>query len=327
MIRMSRESRIHSARTAHGWDTYWRGTGGIGAWTAGGASHPAIRTFWSNFFQPLQKTCDAPLLLDIASGNGAVVECALGIFADRPLDITCVDVSAAAIANIRQRFPAVHGLVCDARSIPLDAKKFNIITSQFGAEYAGIDAIAEAARLLAPGGNMALLLHHHAGSIHRECAASLDAILRLQESRFIALAIDMFQAGFAAVRGADRAPYETAAARLAPAVAVLEQIMAQHGKQVAGDTLALLYSDVARIHEELPNYEADEVLAWLARMQAELDDYAARMSSMMDCALDPAAFEGIRTLLNERTIVAQAAPLLAPGHDLPLAWVIEARGR
>lgn len=327
MIRMSRESQIHSARTAHGWDTYWRGTGDVGAWTAGGASHPAIRAFWSNFLQPLQRTCDAPSLLDIASGNGAVVECALGIFADSPLDITCVDISAAAIANIRQRFPTVHGLVCDARSIPLDAKRFNIITSQFGVEYAGIDAIAEAARLLMPGGNMALLIHHRAGSIHRECAASLDAIQRLQESRFMPLAIDMFQAGFAAVRGADRTPYEAAAARLAPAVATLEQIMAQHGRQVAGDTIARVYSDVARIHDDLPHYDPDEVLAWLARMEAELDDYAVRMSSMMDCAVDQPEFERIRNLLNKQTIVEQAGPLLAPGQDLPLAWALEARGR
>lgn len=327
MIRMSREPRIHSTRTAHGWDTYWRGTGDTGAWTAGGASHPAIRTFWSNFFQPLQKTCDAPSLIDIASGNGAVVECALGIFADRPLDITCVDISPAAIANIRQRFPTVNGLVCNARSIPLDSQQFNIITSQFGVEYAGIDAIAEAARMLAPGGNMALLIHHHAGSIHRECAASLAAILRLQESRFIPLATDMFRSGFAAVRDVDRAPYEAAAARLAPAVATLEQIMAQHGRQVAGETIARLYSDVARIHDDLPRYDPDEVLAWLARMETELDDYAVRMSSMMDCAVDQSAFERIRSLLNEYTIVEQAGPLLATGQDLPLAWAIEARGR
>jgi len=137
----------------------------------------------------------------------------------------------------------------------------------------------------------------------------------------------MFQAGFAAVRGADRAPYEAAAARLSPSVATLEQIMAQHGRQVAGDTIARVYSDVARIHDNLPHYDSDEVLAWLARMEAELDDYAVRMSSMMDCAVDPAAFEGIRELLNERTIVEQAGPLLAPGQDLPLAWAIEARGR
>jgi SAM-dependent methyltransferase len=129
----------------------------------------------------------------------------------------------------------VHGLVCDARSIPLQSETFDIVTSQFGVEYAGVEAIEEAARLLAPGGCLALVLHIREGRIHGECAASLDAITRVQESGFIPLAIAMFRTGFAAVRGANRAPYEAAASGLAPAVAELESVMSQHGEQVAGD--------------------------------------------------------------------------------------------
>ena len=324
---MPGESRPDNQRTAQGWDTYWRGTGDVGAWTAGGANHPAIRSFWSSFFEPLKQAWATPSMADIASGNGALVECALGIFKQDPLDVTCIDVSAAAIANIRERFPAVHGLVCDARSIPLESQTFDMVTSQFGVEYAGVGAIDEAARLLAPGGRMALLLHHSAGSIHRECAASLDAITRLRESAFIPLAIDMFRTGFAAVRGADRAPYEAAALMLAPAVTVLEQIIKQHGEHVAGDTMSRLYGDVASIHGQLAEYDPDEVLAWLARLEGELAHYAVRMSSMMDSAIDPPGFEWICARLEERMSIEQAGPLVAHGQDLPLAWVIRATGR
>ena len=38
-------------------------------------------------------------------GNGAVVECALSILGAGRLEVSCVDISESAIANIRQRFP------------------------------------------------------------------------------------------------------------------------------------------------------------------------------------------------------------------------------
>jgi SAM-dependent methyltransferase len=316
-----------TVRTAQSWDTYWRGTGDVGAWTAGGVNHPAIDAFWNQFFQSVLGAFDAPSMIDIASGNGAVIARALKIFDQRPVAITSVDISKAAIANIRERFPGVRGLVCDARSIPLDSGGFEIVSSQFGVEYAGRKAIGEAARLLAPGGRLALMLHYRDGRIHQECAASLDAIVRARDARFIPLAVDMFRAGFAAVRGAERAPYDAAASRLAPAVAALENIITRYGEHVAGDTIARLYGDVARIHRELPNYDPDEVLDWLARMDTELSDYAGRMASMMDSAIDQAAFERIRAELNEQAGVEQAGPLLTAGLELPLAWVILATGK
>jgi SAM-dependent methyltransferase len=252
-----------------------------------------------------------------------VLERALAAFGDEQADITGLDVSDAAISNIRNRFPRIRGLVADARSIPLDSGGFDVVTSQFGVEYAGLEAIDEAARLLAPGGRFALLLHNQAGSIHRECEESLDAIVRLQESRFIPYAIAMFSAGFDAVRGADRAPYETAAKQLAPAIGALEAIMQQYGQHVAGDTIARLYHDVGQIHQRIQHYDPGEILDWLNRMDGELDAYAGRMSSMSNCAIDSETFEQIVAGLGNRDYtIVRAEPLVIPDHELPLAWAL-----
>ena len=35
------------------WDKYWSGVGGIGAFTDGGVSHPAITAYWQHFFRTL----------------------------------------------------------------------------------------------------------------------------------------------------------------------------------------------------------------------------------------------------------------------------------
>jgi ubiquinone/menaquinone biosynthesis C-methylase UbiE len=322
---MTAEATSENAHLTQSWDSYWRGTGGIGAWSAGGVTHPAIKEFWEDCFRRLLVALEKPSMLDIASGNGALIEWALGIFRETPLAITCVDLSEAAISNIRKRFPGVRGLVSDASSIPLESKSFDIVTSQFGVEYAGPGAISEAARLVAPGGYLVLLMHSVSGSIYMESAANLDAIARLRDSRFIPLALDMFRAGFAAVRGGDRAPYDAAAQLLQPAVEAADRIIAEHGEDVAGGSVAQFYSDVARIHGKLPNYDPDEVIGWLARLDTEMTDYASRMEAMKNAAMDEADFRRVCSELHDTGFSLEvAAPFLASGDDRSLGWVLVA---
>ena len=317
------QDKSDSSQVASNWDTYWHGTGDVGAYSSGGITHPAILAFWDEYFGGVKSKYNIPKIIDIASGNGAVVERALAILGDQQSDFTCLDVSEAAIGNIRDRFPQVNGIVSDACDIPLDSGNFDVATSQFGVEYAGLEAISESARLLASGGQIALLLHIKAGSIHSECVQSLDAITKIKNARFIPHAIDMFDAGFKAVRGADRAAYESAAKKLAPAIGVLEESMRQYGQHVAGDTINRLYNEVGQIHQRIQHYEPDEVLDWLKIMDSELDAYAGRMSSMSEAAIDKETFEQVCTeLRNKGYTVNRAEPLLIPDHDLPLAWVL-----
>jgi len=314
------------SQVADSWDTYWHGTGDVGAYSSGGVNHPLILAFWDEFFAQVKQNNKAVKIIDIASGNGAVVERALAVFADQKVDITCLDVSEAAINNIRDRFPQVDGIVTDARNIPLDSEGYDIATSQFGVEYAGIEAINEAARMLTQGGQLALMLHNQQSSIHQECVESLDAIARLQASQFIPFAIEMFDTGFKAVRGADRGPYEVAATKLAPAISALEDIMRQYGQQVAGDTISRLYNDVDQIHQRIQHYEPAEILDWLRRMDGELDAYAGRMSSMSESAIDTESFDRIcQDLRDQGFTTERAEPLKTNDQDQPLAWVLIAR--
>ncbi len=316
----------NKSQISNNWDTYWQGTGDVGAFTAGGANHPAIRAFWEEFFNAAKQDYENPEIIDIASGNGAVIECAIAVFGDKQNKITSLDVSAAAIENINNRFPTVQGIVSDARSISRESSSFDIVSSQFGVEYAGNDAIFESARLVAEGGLLTLLLHIDSGSIQQECQQSLDAIERMQTSHFIPFAIEMFDAGFKAVRGADRLPYEKAANRLAPAIGELEAIMTQYGKHVAGDMIARLYNDVGQIHQRIQHYQPDDILNWLKKMDKELTAYAGRMSSMNQAAIDSSSFEQIKASLQEQGFSIERAETLVVGdHELPMAWILIAK--
>jgi ubiquinone/menaquinone biosynthesis C-methylase UbiE len=311
--------------TGESWETYWRGAFCGAAFTSGGITHPTIQSFWDEIFRTARAKNNTPKIIDIASGNGPVVDSAMRAFGGRLPDFTCLDISASAIRILEQRFPTVHTIVADARQIPLQSAGFDIVTSQFGSEYAGLEAMDEVARLVAPGGQLALLLHNRSGSLYRECAASLDAIERIQQAEFVPYAIDMFEKGFTACRGADRTEYDAAAKRLAPAVRELESIMTQHGRHVAGDLVTRLYDDVGTMHEHIQRYEPSEVLNWLNRMQVELQAFAGRMASMCDAAIGSKTFDRICEGLRRQAFTTVRAEALAePDQPLPLAWALVA---
>lgn len=318
-------SEPENTETAQSWDTYWQGTGDVAAFGAGGVAHPAIAAFWREYFTALSGEQRPIHLLDVATGNGALLELAASILDAEATTMSCVDISQAAIDNVAQRYPNITGHVADAVSLPMDSEQYDAVISQFGVEYAGLDAVAEAGRMVAPGGQLVLMLHIVDGIVHRECQASLAAIERLQAANFIPLAMDFFKQGFAAVQGADRRAYDDAGTQLSPAVQEAEAIMQEFGEGVAGNTIASLYADVGRIHSKLPQYDANDVQTWLETHQRELIAYAERMTSMAKAAISAEQFQAVAEQLRSNGFtLEQAAALSAQGEDVPLAWILAA---
>lgn len=308
------------------WDSYWQGAQSSGAYTGGGSSHPLVTSFWTHFFLIEKDRKLTPRIIDIASGNGAVVDCANTVFEGQLPEFTCLDVSESAIRILEKRFPGVQGIVADAASIPLDSASFDIVTSQFGVEYAGLEALDEITRLLAPGAELALLLHHRGGTIYEQCNASLDATRQMQAAGFIPKCIAMFETGFAALKGGDRDEYNTAGKEFAPAIKTMEAILAQHGADVADGTILRLYRDVRTIHGRMPHYEPSEVIGWLTKLHEETEAYAGRMASMLDVAIDDARFQQVCTDLGKQgAAVLRAEPLASADDKLPLAWALVAK--
>lgn len=306
------------------WNTYWRGTRHGAAYTGGDGTHPLVPGFWDETFAALQSRKAALRIVDVASGNGALVERARAAFGEA-VQLTCIDISAAAVRSLVERFTGVQGIVADARTIPLASGAYDMVVSQFGIEYAGLDAVGEAARLAAPGAEIALLLHYRDGGIHRQCAAGLAAVRDVQDAEFLPLAIEMFEAGFAAIRGGDRGRFEAAARRMAPAVRTTESVIRRYGRQVADGTILRLYQDVKTMHDRMQHYDPGDVLDWLRGMQDELTAYAGRMASMCDAAIDEAQFDGLCEDLRQRGFqFRRRGPLVDPERDLPLAWSLVA---
>lgn len=308
------------------WDTYWQGAESSAAYTGGGSSHPLVLSFWLDYFREVQSRDSEPRIIDIASGNGAVVESANTVFGEQLPEFTCLDVSDAAILMLEKRFPGVHGIVADAAAIPLDSASYDIATSQFGVEYAGLDAVEETARLVAPGGELALMMHHHGGIIFEECGASLDAIKEMQAANFIPACIAMFEAAYETLQGGDPARYSAAGKQFAPALGAMEAIMLQYGREVAASTILKIYRDVRTIHGRMRHYEPSAVLGWLEKMQSAIEAYTGRMASMRNAAIDTTKFEQLCANLVEKNFaILRAEPLAHTNQDQPIAWALIAK--
>jgi ubiquinone/menaquinone biosynthesis C-methylase UbiE len=314
-----------NTQSTSGWNAYWRGVDDTKTTTPGGLSHPVFPGFWSVALGEFVATNPAGKVLDIGTGNGAVIEYLSQAPGVNLENATCIDVSTAAINIVQERFPAVAGVVADAKSIPLENGQYDLITSQFGIEYAGATAIDEAIRLLAPGGSLLFLLHIQPGYLHRECTVAADSLQRVANSRLVPLAVDFFTAGFAAVQGGDRAPYESAARNLNPAIKELEAIMTEHGEHVAGDTLIYLHSTLQNMHSRIQHYKPDDVFTWLEAIGKELDEHEQRMLSMREATMDEEAFKALCSNVESKGLrVDKAMPLQIKGEQLPVAWMLQA---
>jgi SAM-dependent methyltransferase len=319
------DSSPGSATVAHDWDAYWRGSRDGVAFASEGVGHPLVLQFWRDFFVAIKNTRPAATFVDFGSGNGALVESAMRTFGGALPQITCLDTSRSAIDTLLERYPGVDGLVADALAVPLPSSSFDIAMSQFGVEYAGVAAIKEMARLIAPGGQIALLMHIKEGEIYRECSANLAAVEQMQEIGFIPAAVCMFREAHICLRGDSpnnsRAEYDAAARKMLPIYRATERIMNDFGQHVAGDTVLQLYQEVDRINGLLMHHDPEEVIGWLEKMAVELVAYCGRMRSMCSAALDQAEFDSIKNQLQEEGFeIGLAGPLSLTATQLPLAW-------
>lgn len=170
------------------WDRYWA-YGNIHSFSqvAGGNYQGMVADFWRSRFEKLG---EGSRILDVATGNGAIALLALetgGRFA-RGFEVHGVDMAdiepgkqvkdpslAESLSSIRFRGRT------PAESLPFEDSCFDMVCSQFGAEYSDMSrSIPEIGRVLRPGGRFAAIMHHHDSVLlnaTRDELAQLDFVL------------------------------------------------------------------------------------------------------------------------------------------------------
>ena len=124
-------------------------------------------------------------VLDLATGNGALPRLLLDACPDAGVVCDAVDLAdvrpawLASLPQAQRERLRFHG-GCAAESLPFGGGRFDLVISQYGLEYSELDrSLPELLRVLAPGGAVALVLHHNQGRPVQLAAIEIEHILWL----------------------------------------------------------------------------------------------------------------------------------------------------
>lgn len=311
------------------WDQYWHGAGGLPVFAQFTTNARTLQEFWAKFLGGALADPERTHLLDMACGSGAVTAIAMQVAeSEGRSGVNCfsLDYSAAAVSDLLRRLPEVRPVVSDARTAPFAEGTFHVAASQFGLEYAGPPAFAEAARLLAPNGVFCAVCHLDAGPIHKECRDNLEAMEAVLDCRFLPLAKSAFSAQFALNRREESAQAaQEAHDAFADAAETLAGLVGKNGVGAANGVPARLHRDVTYMYRRQRNFELQGVLDWIENMTGEITAYAGRMRAMTAAALDESAVREIHQTLTAAGLRAEEPAMLGMGPDSePGAWILKA---
>ncbi len=173
------------------WDAFWAKSAASGGSAAeGGSDIPAgwrgiaevQKRIWHEFAAKLSK---GARVLDIGTGSGEVI----GHLLRKRRDLKLIGVDQAATLPAAPRGAKLRGGV-DMAELPFPDSRFAAVTSQFALEYGDIDRTAhESARVLQPGGTLAVMSHRADGPItghNRKRRKQIDWALKQQNLAEIA---------------------------------------------------------------------------------------------------------------------------------------------
>lgn len=310
------------------WRDFWSGDNESSG-AIGGALAVRIDAEW----RARLAGCEVPskaVIVDIASGSGAALSNAVAAISRRSAG-TCrflaLDISENALRSALRRVPDAHAAACRGDALPLATDGADIVVSQFGIEYAGVDAFAEAARILAPEGTFCSISHFKGGAIDAECAENSRLLNAVFQTKL-----------FERAEKALAASFNRRARNLSPAVgAIEEKLFAKAMKASANEiaaapqsaarrSLERFVSDLDRLSVRRLAYRDADALGWISGMKLSLSAYRDRMASMQNAALGDqeirrvaAIFEGAG---NRRF---EASPLALVDGAPPAAWIITAK--
>jgi ubiquinone/menaquinone biosynthesis C-methylase UbiE len=275
------------------WSRYWS-DGRIAACMAdaGGSYGDQLGEQWRRWFEQLP---ECARVLDLATGNGALVHLALA--SGKGSRLRLVGVDYAAIEPWRQ-LPAAHSEHKRIRfyghtnieQLPFAAGMFDAVVSQYGAEYAETGAsIAEAVRVLARGGCLRWVCHHRDSTIYRNTCSEIEhARFVLEQAQPDLLLAALLQRQIEAGRFIEQSHQRTASTpqRQALNAALSDCLQRLRAATPASEFLDMVLQNLAYIYQHREQHAPELVLQKVAEVRVEMEVFLGRMQALVSSALD-----------------------------------------
>ncbi|MAK62877.1 MAG: hypothetical protein CMK09_18060 [Ponticaulis sp.] len=305
------------------WQTYWRGRNDVPQdrrhRLLGDKYDAELDAFWRGVLSGLP---ESTRMVDLACGSGATVKAALALGFE---DVTGVDISPDAIEMLKDNCPGAKGVAAPLDEMPFEDGAFDLVTSQFGFEYAGaLDRAEDIASLVAADGQFVALVHMQEGGIARECEAARAEAQAFDEIGFIPVAQKFFKVLTQRDVGLsnDQALNDAMQAQDGPRSKLVElghtgHPLAQHAIQGAG-----------WFFENRANTPLTEIIDWFETIDRENKAHMARMEGMLSAALSKAEAEAFLTKLEGQGMDTETVKPFQPFEtEPPVGWILRARRR
>jgi SAM-dependent methyltransferase len=310
--------------TIDAWSAYWRSGQGASCF-AGAGAELCLSEVWHELVDGL---ADGSRLLDLATGNGTVVRLCAACAAERGINLQIDAVDAAEI-NPPKYTTDTTSLHSDVRfyskvqleNLPFPDRAFDTVISQFGFEYADeARAVAEAARVLAAGGRLRLVMHA------RDSAVSQDIGLRVERLQCALAdhgAITLVRTLARAAAAGDPDTLQSASAKLPDAARTIQDF----AKDAPPDDAAIYYSrEFIRLWHHRERYWPDDLRRSIEDGWANAYGVAIRQSQMLRVARSASDIEAMSARLGHANLVVDAArEIRDQQRNIQIAWLLDAR--
>jgi SAM-dependent methyltransferase len=299
-----------------------------------------IRDFWWAQFAGLPA---GAAVVDLATGNGAVALLAARFAREheRAFNIIGVDSATIETARIRAAWPALApdidaiilrgGVALEATG--LADESVDLVTSQYGFEYGDTAAGSrEIARILRPGGRVAMIVHHADSAILSQAREGLRQVaMCVTEERFLRLGRRMTKLFRGLKPGAQRGGLNWTPG----AMKVREELMAaaarleRHARRPEvlredAGFLEFVVPAVLRLLEQARGLSAADLERAWSEIEGEAEAYRLRMSDLVSAARDDADMVQVQDEMEAAGLAGLAAEPLRYRGDMLLGWTLVA---
>ncbi|MBX7197766.1 MAG: class I SAM-dependent methyltransferase [Rhodospirillaceae bacterium] len=258
-------------------------------------------------------------ILDLGCGNGAVplaMARAGGGFAITGIDEAAID-PVNNVPDHAELFGAMRFLPRTAmETLPFPDASFDLVTSQFGIEFSGNSpaALAEAMRVLKPGGRLVIMALPHASRAVSDARIALkQARHLLGDSTLFATAIRMVKEYHAAT---DASAEDVMRQGLDQFCGEVEKTFAPFPDNEVGVLSAMVFCLYQVFTHRRTTTNAEQMMA-VETLRTRLAHYGARAQATLKAAMPDTALSPFTATLG--TLGAKSMeilPLMAPGHGI-----------
>lgn len=267
------------------WERFWAGSSDNIELAA--IQLPTLESLWATLLAGLSFEDSNVVALELASGSGSVskymakhpvLECATKV---------ALDGSLSALQRAKFDECPVAG---NLDRLPFADQSVQLLTSQFGVEYAGLSSIETAIDCVAPSGYFVFVMHIEDGAISAECHNNLLATERFLTTGFIDAGktlLDSLWGNGPEIEQLDNVN------RFKRAVEAAEATLLQLPDGQGRDTALQIYNAIADMVEVPRSFDPDVAGAWFVEAELELLSYCARMRQMRSAALSRQEFSSL----------------------------------